>query len=100
MLAAKRDGNSHTARTRRTLQRTECAGIINQGECDVSVALFSFLENYPLASITSLMSVVIIIVFLTTSADSAALVIDLLSRHADERSHTGQRVFWTLLLGA
>ena len=71
-----------------------------QVQADVSVALFSFLENYPLASITSLMSVVIIIVFLTTSADSAALVIDLLSRHADERSHTGQRVFWTLLLGA
>ena len=73
--------------------------LATQVQADVSVALFSFLENYPLASITSLLSVVIIIVFLTTSADSAALVIDLLSRHAEKRSHTGQRVFWTLLLG-
>lgn len=70
-----------------------------QVQADVSVALFSFLENYPLATLTSLLSVVIIIVFLTTSADSAALVIDLLSRHAERPSHTGQRVFWTLLLG-
>jgi choline/glycine/proline betaine transport protein len=71
-----------------------------QVQQDVSVALFSFLENYPLSTFTSLLSVLIIIVFLTTSADSAALVIDLLSRHADKPSHTGQRVFWTLLLGA
>jgi choline/glycine/proline betaine transport protein len=73
--------------------------LAEQVEADVSVALFSFLENYPLAAVTSLFSVVIIIVFLTTSADSAALVIDLLSRHPDKPSHTGQRVFWTLLLG-
>lgn len=74
--------------------------LAQQVQSDVSIALFSFLENYPLATATSMLSVVIIIVFLTTSADSAALVIDLLSRHADRRSHTGQRVFWTLLTGA
>jgi choline/glycine/proline betaine transport protein len=74
--------------------------LTSQVQADVSVALFSFLENYPLAALTSLLSVVIIIVFLTTSADSAALVIDLLSRHTEKRSHTGQRIFWTLLLGA
>ena len=74
--------------------------LTTQVQADVSVALFSFLENYPLASLTSLLSVVIIIVFLTTSADSAALVIDLLSRHTEKPSHTGQRIFWTLLLGA
>ena len=71
-----------------------------QVEDDVSVALFSFLGNYPLATLTSLLSVVIIVVFLTTSADSAALVVDLLSSRADRPSRVGQRVFWTLLLGA
>jgi choline/glycine/proline betaine transport protein len=71
-----------------------------QVQADVSVALFSFLGNYPLATLTSLLSVVIIVVFLTTSADSAALVVDLLSSPADRPSRTGQRVFWTLLLGA
>ncbi len=74
--------------------------LAEQVQNDVSVALFSFLQNFPLATLTSLLSVVIIVVFLTTSADSAALVIDLLSRRADQPSHTGQRVFWTFLLGA
>ncbi|MEQ8860710.1 MAG: BCCT family transporter [Pseudomonadales bacterium] len=82
------------------LELNHAVALSEQVQADVSVALFSFLENYPLATLTSLFSVVIIIVFLTTSADSAALVIDLLSRHADQPSHTGQRVFWTLLLGA
>ena len=82
------------------LELSNGVALADQVQADVSVALFSFLSNYPLATFTSLLSVVIIIVFLTTSADSAALVIDLLSRHADQPSHTGQRVFWTLLLGA
>jgi choline/glycine/proline betaine transport protein len=71
-----------------------------QVQADVSVAQFTFHGNYPLAMLTSLLSVVIIVVFLTTSADSAALVVDLLSSRADQPSRTAQRVFWTLLLGA
>ncbi len=67
---------------------------------DVPAALFGFLAEFPLAAITSALAVIIIVVFLTTSADSAALVIDLLSRPDDQPSLTGQRVFWTLLLGA
>jgi choline/glycine/proline betaine transport protein len=81
------------------LELNNGVALAEQVQADVSVALFSFLENYPLSIITSLLSVVIIIVFLTTSADSAALVIDCLSRHADQPSLAGQRVFWTLLLG-
>lgn len=75
-------------------------GLAEQVQADVSVALFSFLEQFPLAAVTSTASVVIIVVFLTTSADSAALVIDLLSRRDDQVSRMGQRIFWTLLLGA
>lgn len=73
--------------------------IATQVQADVSVALFSFLEQFPLATLTSALSVIIIIVFLTTSADSAALVIDLLSRRDDQVSRRGQRAFWTILLG-
>lgn len=69
-------------------------------QADVSVALFRFLEQFPLSTLTSLLSVVIIVVFLTTSADSAALVIDQLTRRDDQPSRTAQRAFWTILLGA
>lgn len=73
--------------------------IASQVQADVSVALFSFLEQFPLSGVISALAVVVIVVFLTTSADSAALVVDLLSRHDDQPSRTAQRVFWTLLLG-
>ena len=81
------------------LELTNGVDIAAQVQADVSVALFSFLSHFPFATLTSLLSVVIIIVFLTTSVDSAALVIDLLSRRAGLPSLTRQRVFWTLLLG-
>jgi len=73
--------------------------LAKQVQEDVPIALFSFLEQFPWAVITSLASVIIILVFLTTSADSAALVVDLLSRRDDQPSQVRQRVFWTLLLG-
>lgn len=75
------------------------SGLAAQVQENVPVALFSFLEQYPLATLTSLASVVIIIVFLTTSADSAGLVVDLLSRRDDQPSQAHQRAFWTLLMG-
>jgi choline/glycine/proline betaine transport protein len=71
----------------------------SQVKADVSVALFTFLEQFPLATMTSILSVLIIIIFLTTSADSAALVMDLLSRRDHHPSLTRQRIFWMLLLG-
>ena len=74
--------------------------IASQVQADVSVALFHFLEQFPLATLTSALSILIIIVFLTTSADSAALVIDQLTRRDDQPTRTAQRAFWTLLLGA
>ncbi|MGD8177108.1 BCCT family transporter [Marinimicrobium sp. ARAG 43.8] len=73
--------------------------IAAQVRADESEALFSFLSQFPLATLVSAVAVIVIVVFLTTSADSAALVVDLLSRRDDQPSRTAQRVFWTLLLG-
>ncbi len=74
--------------------------LASQVQADVSVALFSFLEAFPLAMFSAGASVLIIIIFLTTSADSASLVIDMLSRRADQRSLVRQRIFWALAIGA
>jgi choline/glycine/proline betaine transport protein len=82
------------------LDLNQGAGLAAQVQSDVSVALFSFLAQFPLATLTSILAVLIIVVFLTTSADSAALVMDLLSRSDAQPSRVGQRVFWTLMLGA
>lgn len=73
--------------------------LATQVKTDVSVALFTFLEQFPWTTFTSVLSAIIIVIFLTTSADSAALVMDLLSRRENQPSRTWQRVFWMLLLG-
>lgn len=82
------------------LELSRGVDVASQVQADVSVALFHFLAQYPFATLTSALSVVIIIVFLTTSADSAALVIDQLTRGENQPSRTAQRAFWTVLLGA
>lgn len=81
------------------LELTRNVDLSSQVEADVSVAIYSFLNEFPLAVVTSILSIIVILVFITTSADSAALVMDLLSRREGQVSRTGQRIFWTLLLG-
>ena len=55
---------------------TQLAEVVNQ---DSSVALFAFLEHFPLGSVISLVAVLMVVVFFVTSADSGALVVDMLA---------------------
>ncbi len=72
------------------------ADVVNQ---DSSLALFAFLEHLPLSSITSVIAIVMVIVFFVTSADSGALVVDLLASGGAEKSPVWQRIFWSLSMG-
>src|SRR5690606_25937682 len=56
-------------------------------------------EEMPLSSITSFIAVVMVVVFFVTSADSGALVIDLLASKDGEPSPVWQRIFWSILTG-
>lgn len=78
---------------------TDNPQLIEQVQDDVSVALFGFLQGYPLFFFSSGLSLVVIMIFLTTSADSAALVTDQLASDEGQQSHVYLRVFWTLMLG-
>ena len=51
-------------------------GALPDGITDVSLVLFQMLQNLPLAQITSIASVVLLIIFFVTSSDSGSLVID------------------------
>ncbi|SFR44539.1 choline/glycine/proline betaine transport protein [Marinobacter daqiaonensis] len=66
---------------------------------DPSVAIFAFLDAFPLANVASALSVIIIVIFFTTSSDSASLVIDMLTRRADQPSLVRQRLFWAAAQG-
>ncbi|VXB20100.1 Glycine betaine transporter [Luteimonas sp. 9C] len=67
---------------------------------DSSVAIFQFLEDYPLSTLTSGVATLLVVIFFVTSADSGALVIDMLSSKGEEESPVWQRIFWALLVGA
>ena len=81
--------------------QAEMSGVAlaDQVHQDPSVAVFVLLETLPLTTLTSVLSVMIIIIFFTTSADSASLVIDTLTRRDDQPSLVRQRVFWAAAQG-
>lgn len=72
--------------------------VVEQG--DVATALFVFLENFPLTTVTHVLAVVLVVIFFTTSVDSAGLVIDSISNGYEEEAPARQRVFWTIAMGA
>lgn len=74
--------------------------LIDAVEADTSVALFKFLENLPMASVTSGIATLLVVIFFVTSADSGSLVIDMLTSKGEEQSPVWHRIFWALLVGA
>ena len=66
---------------------------------DTSVALFVFLENFPLTSVLSFFSVLMIVIFFVTSCDSGAMVVDMLCSHGRNDTPLWQRVYWAVGIG-
>ncbi len=67
---------------------------------DQSVALFVFLEQFPFAALFSTIGVIMVVVFFVTSADSGAMVVNMLSSHGRDDTPVWQRIFWSGLIGA
>jgi len=77
-------------------------GVVALGDMvskDSSVALFVFLENFPLASVLSFFSVLMIVIFFVTSCDSGAMVVDMLCSHGSNDTPLWQRVYWAVGIG-
>ncbi|XQW85758.1 BCCT family transporter [Thalassotalea piscium] len=77
-------------------------GVVALGDMvskDSSVALFVFLENFPLSTVLSFFSVLMIIVFFVTSCDSGAMVVDMLCSHGKNDTPLWQRVYWAVGIG-
>ncbi|MFD3299421.1 BCCT family transporter [Aquipseudomonas alcaligenes] len=81
--------------------------VLNQGlgslaetvNADSSLALFAFLEQFPLSDLLSLVAVAMVVVFFVTSADSGALVVDMLASGGRTVTPLWQRLFWSILIG-
>ncbi len=64
------------------------------------ISLFAMLEGLPLASITSTIAIILVVVFFMTSSDSGSLVIDTITAGGKIDAPLPQRVFWCTFEGA
>ncbi len=67
---------------------------------NVATALFVMLDQLPLTGITSLVGIILVVVFFVTSSDSGSLVVDSIASGGNLESPVPQRVFWAIIEGA
>ena len=68
-------------------------------EAPLELKLFAMLDTLPLTQITSLVGIVLVVVFFVTSSDSGSLVIDTIAAGGKTDAPTPQRVFWCVFEG-
>ncbi len=73
--------------------------LIDAANNNIPVALFEFLQHFPFSTVLSILAVFLIVTFFVTSADSGALVIDILATGNAKQSMTLQRIAWSVLSG-
>ena len=81
-------------------QVTNNIGKLANGIDDVSLAMFHMLEQLPLSGVTSLLAIILVLVFFITSSDSGSLVIDNITAGGKTDTPRGQRVFWATMQGS
>ncbi|MGB8713756.1 MAG: BCCT family transporter [Onishia taeanensis] len=75
-------------------------GFTGAQDAALELQLFKMLGELPLASITSFIGIVLVIVFFVTSSDSGSLVIDSITAGGKVDAPKTQRVFWAIVEGA
>ncbi len=68
-------------------------------QADESVALFRFFEQFPATELLSVLAIAMVVVFFVTSADSGALVLNMLSSGGSDHTPASRRVFWMAAIG-
>ncbi|MGX0976453.1 BCCT family betaine/carnitine transporter [Roseovarius sp. MBR-51] len=66
----------------------------------LELKLFQMLDALPLATITSTIGIILVVVFFVTSSDSGSLVIDTITAGGKVDAPVAQRVFWCIFEGA
>jgi len=74
-------------------------GELANGITDVSLALFQMLANMPMSTLSSIIAILLVLVFFITSSDSGSLVIDSITAGGKLNAPVPQRVFWASMEG-
>ncbi|RNE48684.1 BCCT family transporter [Corynebacterium alimapuense] len=85
------------------IEQNEGGGLVQAVAVDGDIpgALFEFLSHYPAATFLSGLAIVIVVLFFTTSVDSAAMVTDMIASGQEPAlAPTHQKLIWTGLMGA
>ncbi|MCF1182519.1 choline BCCT transporter BetT [Marichromatium gracile] len=61
---------------------------------DVTLALFAFLEQFPMSGVLSVVATVMVVVFFVTSSDSGSMVVDMLCSNGHDNTPLWQRIYW------
>ncbi len=69
-------------------------GVVNSND-----ALYRLLDSYPLASITSVLVMILVAIFFVSGADAASLVMGTLSEHGTTEPSRPTVIFWGALTG-
>ncbi|MFE6859644.1 BCCT family transporter [Nocardia sp. NPDC057668] len=74
-------------------------GLVGPDGPDRDSALFALLDTLPGGSLTAGLAILVIVLFFVTSADSGALVMNMLSSGGNPEPPTWSRAFWTFATG-
>ncbi|MHA7064772.1 BCCT family transporter [Azospirillum argentinense] len=81
------------------MEMFEGGGMAAAVQENVPTALFVMLDRLPLSVITSALATLIVVTFFVTSADSGALVIDIIGSGGNQDPPIATRIFWAVLSG-
>ncbi|CAD7024758.1 BCCT family transporter [Pseudorhizobium endolithicum] len=83
---------------------TAISQVVSQGltsvqDAALEIQLFEMLAHLPLTQLTSLIGIILVIVFFVTSSDSGSLVIDTIAAGGKVNAPVPQRIFWATFEG-
>lgn len=81
------------------LDLSGAAPVVQTVADNLPVALFEVLEQLPFSTVASGLATLLVITFFVTSADSGALVIDMITSGAAPNPPVWQRIFWAVCAG-
>ncbi len=74
-------------------------GIAATVQENIPVSLFMLFEQFPLARLTSILAIIVIVLFFVTSSDSGSMVLDIITAGGEPDPPVPQRLFWAILEG-